>query len=314
MNNIIELSASEKNTFETLSEKFKVFAQKYKIELGVLEMAVGAGAICYGVNTGAISIGRDMVATLINGDSKIAQLLGLGTFGAAGALIASCIGGIGVAAGGTAIGIPAAVVCGGATLVFGAFGYKAGDIISELMKDSIPIIGTSALVIGTALMLDGAMRLIPDEIKSKLNMAISQFKSGIIFLVESTGKVVAQSLDVLSDLYSKVFEKLKGYSKNVPLQYIGATTGASIIGVGGVALGTSVATSMVTVGGSSMLGSVALSLGLVSAPIWPVIAIGTVSAVVGTGVFIGLKKILSPKNNSDFILEDLLLLTSPKNV
>ena len=177
------------------------------------------------------------------------------------------------------------------------------------MKDSIPIIGASALVIGTALMLDGAMRLIPDEIKSKLNTAISQFKSGIIFLVESTGKVVAQSLDVLSDLYSKAFEKFKEYSKNVPLQYIGGATVASIAGVGGVTLGTSVATSMVTVGGSSMLGSVALSLGLVSAPIWPVIAIGATSAVVGAGVFIGLKKILSPKNNSDFILEDLLLLT-----
>lgn len=54
----------------------------------------------------------------------------------------------------------------------------------------------------------------------------------------------------------------------------------------GATVGTSVAASTVTVLGSQTLGAAALGLGLVSAPLWPVLAIGGgLAALIGGGVF-----------------------------
>lgn len=55
--------------------------------------------------------------------------------------------------------------------------------------------------------------------------------------------------------------------------------------VAGTSLGGSVAAGSVTVLGSHALGGVALSLGLVSAPLWPVIAGGAAGLAVGYGAW-----------------------------
>lgn len=61
-------------------------------------------------------------------------------------------------------------------------------------------------------------------------------------------------------------------------------SGAVVAGVaGGALVGVPVAASTVTFLGSSTLGSIGLALGILSAPLWPVIAIGAGAAVLGGG-------------------------------
>jgi hypothetical protein len=66
-----------------------------------------------------------------------------------------------------------------------------------------------------------------------------------------------------------------------------AGSAASGLGVGavGTAAGAAIAASTVTVLGSTTLGSAALTLGLVSAPLWPVIVGGSAGLAIGYGAW-----------------------------
>ena len=75
---------------------------------------------------------------------------------------------------------------------------------------------------------------------------------------------------------------------NGPDDLIDATgsvaTGAAMAAAG-TAVGGSLAAGSVTVLGSQAIGSVALSLGVVSAPLWPVIAGGAAGLAIGYGAW-----------------------------
>jgi predicted anti-sigma-YlaC factor YlaD len=56
---------------------------------------------------------------------------------------------------------------------------------------------------------------------------------------------------------------------------------AAVAGIGGVVAGGTYAASTVTLFGSATLGAVALSVGMVTAPVWPVALGGAAAAVAG---------------------------------
>ena len=308
MDNVITLNSDEMDKVDRLLQYAKEWAEKHQVAIGVAEVALGAAAISFGVNTGAIEIGTDIVMTLTN---NVARQVGIGS-AIAGGYLGSLIGAIGVAAMGTAIGVPAALVVGGAAWVFGTSGYTIGQEIFNFLHpiDFGKFIGgSSLLVVGLALVLDGIRRLLPQRIKDEIKAVSSAFvrgvASGTIFLAECVTKVIATSLDGLLDIYNKAYKKLQELLKTPEANTIAATT--TIIGgaVGGGVVGTSVAASTVTVLGSQTLGAAALGLGLVSAPIWPVIVIGTGGAIVGVGVWYAIKKFLKLDDDVDLLVDDL---------
>lgn len=73
------------------------------------------------------------------------------------------LGSIGLAACGTAIGIPALVVITGAAAIFALTGYAAGDVAHNLLTQSLnfgPLLASgSALAVGTNLLIKGGRRL-----------------------------------------------------------------------------------------------------------------------------------------------------------
>ena len=283
------------------------WAEKHRVATGVAEMALGAAALAYGVNTGAIEIGTDLIATATEKTvgGTIGASLGLGL----GSGFWALFGGIGVVAMGTGFAIPAAIIVGGPALILGAFGYIAGDLLSSFLSDidfGTMVAGGSLMAIGIALLLDGFRRACPKAIYEGLKNITSRFINGMIIFVERVGEVIAETLDDLLDIYKKACKKLTELANNP--QVNAAVSGATIIGgaAGGAVVGSAAAASTVTVLGSSTLGSVALGLGLVSAPVWPVVAIGAGGAVIGLGLWVVIKDLLFTKPE-DLLLQDLLL-------
>lgn len=131
--NLWILSEKQTSKMEQWRKIIHDWAEKHQVAIGAAEMAVGAAALAYGVNTGAIEMGRDCVATATakNWGGAIGTSLGLGL----GAGWWTLVGGIGLAAGGGAVGIPAAIIVGGPALVLGAFGYTLGDILPDFLSD-----------------------------------------------------------------------------------------------------------------------------------------------------------------------------------
>ena len=127
--------------------------------------------------------------------------------------------------------------------------------------------------VGMALIIDGGRRVVTDE--RVLAMA-SKFKDGVIQLVPIATKVVARTAEefqaILKDLAN-------------PSAALSAGTTAAV----GLAAGSSLAAGSVTVLGSQGLGAVALSLGLVSAPVWPIIAGGAAGFALGLAAWKGVK-------------------------
>lgn len=192
-----------------------------------------------------------------------------GMFGATagagiGGIASSFIGSIGITAMGTAIGIPAVALMGGGAVIFSAFGYSVGDMAQRFFEPpgGFGFTDASILAIGIALLVDGARRLITDE---KVLALVSSLRDGVIKLAKLATKVIAKTMDELKAL----IEKLNAQD---------AAIGAAATGA---ALGGSLAAGSVTVLGSHGLGAVALSLGLVSAPVWPIIAGGAAGLAVG---------------------------------
>jgi hypothetical protein len=128
----------------------------------------------------------------------------------------------------------------------------------------------SVLLIGVALLIDGARRCINDE---SVKAQLSSFKDRIIQLKESSASVIARSKDELDGFIAEL-QRLPEDAVDASLM----TTTAAVGGVGGAAVGGALAAGSVTVFGSKALGAMALSAGLVSAPVWPIIA-GTAAGV-----------------------------------
>jgi hypothetical protein len=131
------------------------------------------------------------------------------------------------------------------------------------------------LNVGIALIIDGARRVVTD--KRILKMA-SKFKDGVIQLAPLSTEIVARTTEELQVI---IDELAKSPAK------AGLTAGTA---AAGAAIGGTLAASTVTVLGSQGLGAVALSLGLVSAPVWPVIAGGAAGLALGIAAWKGIKR------------------------
>jgi len=270
MNEIV-LHEPENRGFKKAFDYCKKWGGEHQAEVGVLEMALGTGIIAWAVQNGYVNFGTDIVGTEWSGEGLIGGALGAGI----GGIGASILGSVGVVAGGTAFGIPAMLLVGGGSLILGAAGYGIGDLAQKFLPHhsgfSDFLSGAAPLAIGMALIIDGARRVLKDV---RVLQIASNFKDGVIHLVNLTTKVIAKTLD-----------EFKSFVKELAEHPVSA--GASIGGAGaaGLAIGGSLAAGSVTVLGSSGLGAAALSLGLVSAPLWPVIAGGAAGIAIGVAAW-----------------------------
>ena len=255
----------------------KQWSEKHQAELGVAEMGLGAAILSWGIINNHIMVGQDVLASKL-GD--IGGLAGLGIGAVSMSVIAQSylsglfVGGIATVAG--TVCIPAAVLVGGGALVLGAFGYVAADKIGELINPHMGfndlLQNASVIAIGCGLMIDGARRIIKD--KRILNL-VSNFdiKAKVIHWAENGTEIIASKWEEFQLI---IDEFLKDPSKYV---FAGSTISSATGGIIGAGIGGSLATGSVTLLGSHGLGAAALSLGLVSAPVWPIVACGAVGMV-----------------------------------
>lgn len=257
----------------------KKWAEKHQAEIGAVEMAFGAGILSWGVMNGHLSIGQDVVA------SQLAEIGGIAGMGA-GASVSSIaaltilkglfVGGVAGVAG--TVCVPALALIGGSTLIFGALGYTGGDFIGKALNPPMGFMeflgGASILAVGVGLMIDGGRRIVKDE---RILEMCSSIKDGVILLSSQSTEILAKTKDE--------FEKLiEDFDESTSAKWM-ALAGAA----GGTATGSILAGSAVTVLGSKALGAAALSLGLVSAPVWPVIAGGAAGLALGVAAWKGIK-------------------------
>ncbi len=312
MNRIITLEPDDDDRFRKLFEQIKDWSREHQVGVGVAEMALGSAMIAYGVNTGAIQMGADIVASACGRsvDPKVIAGLTGSTAAAITAVGCKLIGGIGIAAAGGAVAVPAVILVGGAAWVFGATGYALTEAINSFLEPSINALtlftGGSLLTIGLALILDGAYRVLPERLKEKIHKISSKFRDGIITLVKCATKIIASSLSKLKEVYDKAYDMLQKALNNRMIRK--GVSGTIIIGgtTSGALLGTTAAVGTVTVLGSHTLGAVALGLGLVSAPIWPVFLAGAGGAALGLGVWCLIKKLLKLSSDEDLLFRDLI--------
>jgi hypothetical protein len=263
----IVLSDLDTNNLTMLLEDVKAWCSRSQMAVGVGEMAVGASLIAWGVHNGTIEMGSQLVATKLGGFGT-ASLAGASGGSGMGVAAGYILGSIGVAGMGTAIGIPAALVIGGAAAVFGMAGYTIGDIADNLNNPPVDFASFaengSILLIGVALLVDGARRFIKDE---KVLAGLSIVKGSVIFLKDITVDIIAKTIEELNGFISEL-RKLPENSIDASIS--AGSTGAGALG--GAIVGGAAAAGSVSVLGSSALGGVAVSLGIVSAPVWPVVA------------------------------------------
>lgn len=284
----IEMSESDKRSFEKALEYCREWCGKNQWAVGAGEMALGAGLIAWGLQSAHIAMGADIVASKLSSLDEIGASSGAGL----GAIGASFLGSIGVAGLGSAIAVPAIALIGGGAVVFGLFGYAVGDAAQEFLTPSHGFgdffFGASIVAVGVALMIDGAKRFITDQ---KVLALLSKLKDGVIQLATLTSGIVARTWDELQAFITELAEHPE--ANDIALSLTSGTTAAT-----GAVIGGSIAAGSITVLGSHGLGAVALSLGLVSAPVWPVIAGGAAGLAVGVAAWKGVKSIYSSGGSS----------------
>lgn len=301
MENEIVLTELDKSSFQKAFDYCKNWSAEHQAEIGVAEMALGAGVLSWGLINGHISIGQDVLASSL---AEIGGATGMGVGLAGSSLVALTflkglfVGGVTGVAGVTAI--PAIALIGGATAIFGAFGYVGGDFLEKVIDPPMGFAeflgNASVIAIGVALMIDGARRIIND---GRVLELASSFKDGVIHLSTQATTIVART--------KEEFEKLvKEISKSSNAKVLAAAG----IGTGGV-VGAAVAGSTVTVLGSHALGAAALSLGLVSAPVWPVVAGAAAGLGLGVAAWKGLKR-YKDKQDSKNVMPKPMLLAPPE--
>jgi len=273
----IALSETERNRFGQIMDYVTGWCSENGWVVGIGEMAAGAGLIAAGIQIGHIHIGTDVFGTTVGG-FNVESLAAAGGGASAGGVAGTVLGSIGVVPFG-GIGVPAWLMIAGGAGIFGAAGYSVGDAVHNFLNPAIDLgqffAGASLLTIGTALLIDRARRVITNEGFKQL---LSDFRDGIIRLAELTAKVVVDSFDAL-----KTF--LESFAPTGPADAAGSAATGAAGEAAGAALGGTVATGSVTILGSHALGDIALSLGLVSAPLWPVIAGGAAGLAVGYGAW-----------------------------
>lgn len=246
-----------------LAEKWH--AEHPALTCGAAQMALGASLLAWGVHSGAIEIGTQIVGTA-DDVVNTASLGGAASSAAVGLVAAKLVGGIGIVGMGGAVGVPAGILALGAAAVMAPLGYTVGDVTYGYLHAFNPAqfkLGASALVVGLGLLLNGARMLASDPL---VRQGCAKLTETAIHLYRTAATVVASSLN-----------DLEPWARGA-----GAIGAAALTGLGGAALGGAYAASTVTVLGSSTLGGVALSLGLVSAPVWPII-VGSLAAAAGGG-------------------------------
>lgn len=278
----IPMNEPDKRGFQKALDYSKTWCAEHQWAVGVGEMALGAAVIAWGLQSGHIHMGTDVVATQLSDGGIIGGATGAGLGGIGG----SILGSIGVA-GAFTFGIPALALAGGGALILGAAGYGVGDLVQKFLTPPGGFgdffFGASILGIGIALLIHGARRVVKDANLLKL---ASKIKDGVIYVAKLTVKVVAKTLEELHSLFNDLLKG--GFVKEVAH---GTTVGvATVVGTG---VGGSLAAGSVTVLGSHALGGAALSLGLVSAPLWPVIAGGAAGLAVGLAAWKGVKYLFS---------------------
>ena len=262
------------------------WCQRHPWQVGLAEMALGAGLIAAGVESGAIEMGRDLVAAVLD-KGTTAGLLGAAGGSFMGLLPGAIVKGVGVAALGTAISVPAVLLMGGGGLLLGLAGYGAGRLAHDFLQpvpDLATLIGGgSLLLVGTALLIDGARRLARTKEAASLAMC---FRDGVLHLRRvSAPAFIADAKDLVSYLVKTGGGAVRELAKD--------PVGAGLTGAGmaaGAYGGSLLAASTVTVLGSKTLGGIALSLGLVSAPVWPVVLGAGATAAAGYGAWRFLKR------------------------
>jgi hypothetical protein len=284
MSNEFNFSDEESNHFFKFLELTKEWCKENQLAVGLGEMAVGSGLVAWGVHNGVIDMGSQLVATQIGG-ANVESIAGMLGGSGIGAVAGSILGSIGIVGMGSAIGIPAALVIGGSAAVLGMAGYAAGDIahnIANLPVDFNALaLNGSVLLIGVALIIDGARRCINDK---AILSTLSNFKENVIYLKDISVDIVAKTVDELKGFVEEL--------KKVPEDKVDASISAGSAAAGaasGAVIGSAVAAGSVTVLSSSALGGVAVSLGLASAPIWPVIAGVVGGAGLGYAVYKAIK-------------------------
>jgi hypothetical protein len=175
------------------------------------------------------------------------------------------------------VAVAALVLVGGGAMILGAFGYTAGDVVGRLIEPNLgEVLGTaSAIAVGLALLVDAARRFIKDE---RILAVSARFVDGVVHLLQRLGEIIATT-----------FEELQEFARELSFD-AGVATAPLAGGVAaGSALGASLAAGSVTVLGSHSLGAVALSLGVVSAPVWPIVAGCAAGLSAGALAFLAIK-------------------------
>lgn len=275
--NALTLSTADLTGYEKAFQYCNDLAGKHQAEVGVLEAALGAGLLYIGMQSGVLNVGTDLFGS---GLKEVAGMTAAATGGVAGPVVAMTflksifVGGISGIAGVTLLpAVPVMVLAGGSAAVLGSFGYTAGGIAEDLLKpDLIDLIsGASILAIGLALIVDGMRRIIKDE---RVLKALSSFKDGVVTLSEIQGQIIAKSMEE--------FKKIVAGLTKEDAAKLGLSAGTMATGA---VLGGSLAAGSVTVLGSHALGSAAIALGVVSAPVWPIIAGGAIGLSLGALAF-----------------------------
>ena len=150
------LSNFDSTVFQETLEKTKQWCAENQLVVGLGEMAVGASVLAWGIHSTVLNMGSDVVATEL-GNFNIESITGAATGASIGAIAAQIIGGIGVVGMGSGIAVPALLLMGGASAVLGMAGYSMGDVIHNIVSDSIDFselaVNGSALLVGVALLI-----------------------------------------------------------------------------------------------------------------------------------------------------------------
>lgn len=261
----------------------KAWCGQHQWQVGVAEMALGAGMIAVGLKTGAIQMGVDVVLSA----GGTSGLFGAGAGAGLGALSGHLLGNIGVVAMGGAFAVPAIALMGGGSLILGLAGYGVEDLIQNYLQSSPSLLDLAAsgslVLVGVALLVDGARRVIKD---TDVTALMAAFKNNVLALHQLTPARVIDSLAGLSSYFeSEILPFLRELATNP--KYAAATAALAAMGAAG---GSAVAVSSVTLLGSSSLGALGLSLGIVSAPVWPIVAGGGLAVAAAYGVWRYMRK------------------------
>ena len=267
MTDLIKISHGNVYALARLREQVRGWCREHQCEVGVAEMILGAGILCYGVKTGMIEVGREVLglrSTPFDHAAEIGASIGAGMLGVAGAMLGS----IGVATSGGAIAVPASILALGGIVVGAAMGYSAGDLVEKFFGPQIGIqeilTQASLLVVGVALMVDGARRILKGQ---RVRAAGARIRDQVIHLGRVSGEVV--------------FARFEDVDLRRAGTGVGLAAGVTASGLMGGVVAHGLATGSVALAGSKTLGALAVSVGALTIPTWPVV----LGVVFGVGVF-----------------------------